>query len=320
MRRKAYYLVISLVLLAAGAAAAQTDGAQAEHLFREGKKLMAEGKYKSACDAFEGSYKKDPAVTTLMNLADCREKNEQYASAWGNFVEVGRQTARDAAMEGLHKSALQRASALEPRLSYLIINVPDDARVEGLTITRNGVEVDALEWNRDIPVDGGTYAIEGKAPAYEAWSTTVTVANFSDKQSVNVPRFHEALDSVETDGGEVRSGGSSKLAIGLWAVGAVALGGGLVFELKSGGTYDDAKASPDNAERHELTDQANSERRIGMALAGAGVVAVGVGTYVWFSRRHHADASGVEEEDDDDVTLAPSIDRGRAGLVVMGRF
>jgi len=55
---------------------------------------------------------------------------------------------------------------------------------------------------------------------------------------------------------------------------------------------------------------------IGPILAGAGVVAVGVGTYLWFHRRHEAARS----DDDDEVTWAPSVDRGRAGLVLMGRF
>src|SRR5690349_21623341 len=41
------------------------DSSVAERLFREGKKLMGEKKYAEACKAFEGSYRKDAAVTTL---------------------------------------------------------------------------------------------------------------------------------------------------------------------------------------------------------------------------------------------------------------
>lgn len=276
-------------LLSATETSAQPTTAQAEILFREGKKLMAEGNVAAACEAFEGSYKKDAAVSTLMNLADCREKNQQYASAWTHFVEAARKSALDPALSGLTASAKERAASVEARLSYLIINVPDDSRVEGLVITRDGVVVDPVEWNRDIPIDGGTYVVEAKAPAYEAWSATVTIENAKDKESVNVPRFQEALGGTRTpiSSGERPSSftGRRKLALGLGALGLAALGGGLAFELKSGGTYDDAKAAPTSDERRELTDQANGERDTAMIAGAVGVVALGASAYLWISGR-----------------------------------
>ena len=231
--------------LAAGPASAQPAQAQAEHLFREGKRLMGEGNIAAACDAFEGSYAKDPAVSTLLNLADCREKNQQYASAWGYFIEAGRKTRNKPDMAALNKTAEQRATGIEPRLSYLIINVPDEARVEGLTITRNGVAVDVIEWNRDVPVDGGTYRVEGKAPAFEPWSTTITVGNAKDKQSVNVPRFRNALPGADlsTDTPavtEVAPWYRDPLGWTLVGVGAAASAGGVAFLLQAGNAEDDA--------------------------------------------------------------------------------
>ncbi len=296
-------------------AAAQPTTAQAEVLFRDGKKLMAEGNIAAACEAFEGSYQKDAAISTLANLADCREQNQQYASAWAHFVEVARRARTATDLGELGTIAQQRAAALEAKLSYLIISVPDEAQVEGLVITKNGVVVDAVEWNRDLPVDGGTYEIIGKAPAYEAWSTKVTVENAKDKQSVNVPRFREAMGStpetVTPEGSTSSFTGKRKVAVGLWVLGVAGLGAGLTFELKSGSTFDDAKASPTNDERHELTDQANKERRIGVALAGAGVLAVGVGTYFWFSGKPKARES---------ISLVPQLGPDRAELVLLGRF
>ncbi len=300
--------------LAATTTSSQPATAQAEVLFREGKRLMQEGNIAAACEAFEGSFKKDASPSTLMNLADCREKNQQYASAWAHFVESARLSRLNPSLEGLARSAQERAAKVEARLSYLIINVPDESRVEGLTITRNGVVVDAVEWNRDIPVDGGTYAVEAKAPAYEAWSTKVTVENASDKESVNVPRFREALGgpSVTAPHGEEPSSftGKRKLALGLGAVGVVALGGGLAFELKSGSTYDDAQAAGTNDERHDLTDQANRERRIGIAAASVGAVAVGAGVYLWLAGK--PERSG--------VALVPELGAGRAWIHVTASF
>jgi hypothetical protein len=71
---------------------AQPAGAQAEVLFRQGRDLMAAGKIVEACGAFAESQKLEPAVTTLLNLASCREKNNNLASAWGLFLEAERET------------------------------------------------------------------------------------------------------------------------------------------------------------------------------------------------------------------------------------
>ena len=311
-------LIPCFVLLAAvlaSPAAAQPATAQAETLFREGKRLMSEGNYAAACEAFEGSFKKDGSPSTLMNLADCREKNQQYASAWAHFVETARLARKQADLGELARVASERAAAAEGKMSYLIISVPDEAKVEGLAITRNRVPIDPAEWNRDIPVDGGTYEIEGKAPAYESWFTKVTVGNAKDKQSVNVPRFREAIvaapkrDAAEESAS--RFTGKRKVAVALWAVGASGLGGGMALELKSRGTYDDAKKSDDNAERHELTDQANRERDVGTIAAGAGVVAIGVGVYLWVSGRPAERTS---------LAILPELGADRAGISVTGAF
>ena len=139
-------VLAAVVLVAAGSGRAAAQSAEAETLFRDGKKLMAKGQFAEACLAFEGSFKKDPAATTLLNLADCREKNGQLASAWGHFVEAARLARGQGAIE---KSARDRADALEPKLSYLVVAVPDDVRVDGLVVKRDGVPMDPAGTSQD---------------------------------------------------------------------------------------------------------------------------------------------------------------------------
>src|SRR5262245_28993804 len=100
--------LILLGVAAAAPASAQPAGAQAEALFRQGRELLAAGKVAEACTAFEESQKVDPAVTTLLNLASCREMNSQLATAWGLFIEAERQTraASDDPTQKLHEVAL----------------------------------------------------------------------------------------------------------------------------------------------------------------------------------------------------------------------
>src|SRR5688572_5007835 len=84
-------VVFAIVVALSGSAAADAK-AKAESLFRQGRELMAGGRYAEACAAFDSSQKYDPSTATLFNQADCREKNGQLATAWGLFVEAERQT------------------------------------------------------------------------------------------------------------------------------------------------------------------------------------------------------------------------------------
>src|SRR5215813_3345462 len=100
--------VIAVVfVLWCSAALAQPAGAQAEVLFRQGRDLLAAGKVAEACSAFEESQKLEPAVTTLLNLAGCREKLGQLATAWGMFLQAVRETraAPDDDKQQLHDLA-----------------------------------------------------------------------------------------------------------------------------------------------------------------------------------------------------------------------
>src|SRR5262249_22570772 len=122
----AFASILSPLLLSMRAAHAQPAGAEAEVLFDEGRKEMAAGRLAGACALFEQSQKLEPATTTLLNLADCREKHGELATAWGLFLDAERATrsATDAATHRLHEVAKQRADKLEARVSNLTISVP----------------------------------------------------------------------------------------------------------------------------------------------------------------------------------------------------
>lgn len=319
-------VLVSLLFVAT--AHAQSGSAQAEQMFRDGKRLMQEQKYAEACAAFEASQKLDPLPTTLLNLADCREKNGQYASAWGLFLEAERQTRGDSSQRAFAKTAKERAAKLEPRLSYLIINVPDESQVDGLTISRNGEPVEPLTWNRALPIDGGEYVIEGKAPGHEPWSTKVTVGAEKDKESVDVPRFKALPAPVlpEPDGGgsgdgggddpadviRVDEGGMSgkrKAAIGLGVGGVVAFGVAGFFELGARGTYDDALAAMDQTERDRLYDDAVSKRKLAIGVGAAGGVLVAGAVFLWVT----GGASG-DEQDETAFRITPSFGDDGVGV------
>lgn len=292
------WMVCGLVLAMAGSAWAQS--VEAESAFRDGKKLMAKGQYAEACDAFATSLRLAPGLATKMNLADCREKNGQLASAWGLFREVVIESRDDDAMASLAKVAKDRSDALEPRLSYLTISVPDESRVDGLVVSRNGVDLDSGLWNRAIPVDGGTYEIAAHAPAHEAWSTTVEIAAERGSETVDVPRFKELPVEAEPEPvAEERPivvvtqpsafTGRRKIAVVVGAFGVAALAAGGVLGWTARGLEDDAydvcpQASCDDAaEANALVARAETRARYANIGYGVGAAALIGAAVLWLT-------------------------------------
>ena len=183
-------LLLSLSLLsAARPAAAQpapADLAAAEALFNEAHRLLEAGKLDEACPRFLESHRLDPAAGTLLNLGDCYERAGLTASAWGAFQEalsLARRTA-DALRAA---EAERRASALEPRLSRLTIQVPAQPAPRDLQITRDGRQIGPGLWGTAVPVDPGEHAVEAGARGHETWRGKVTVPPGAGTTVITVP-------------------------------------------------------------------------------------------------------------------------------------
>ena len=293
-----------LAAIAWSPAASAQNPAEAEQLFQEGRRLLDAGRVAEACNVFDASYRLDPNVSTLVNLATCRERNGQLATAWAHFVAVANQTASRRDRAAVHARSTAQATAIEPRLSYLIVNVPDTSRVDGLVVTRDGVVLEPGAWNRSLPVDGGTYVIAGKAPGHEAWSTKVVVGRESDRKSVDVPRFHELAVTVEANAVKLDEerdddelpppletggpGGKRRAAIGVAAAGGLALVGAVLLDGSARSRYEDATREPDPVHQQSLYDSAVTRRHGAQVVAGVGIGCVATGVVLWMLDRRRA--------------------------------
>src|SRR5436305_8717571 len=95
MKRCAGILVLSgLVAVASLARAQGDDTATALSLFEEGKKLAAGGSYAEGCPKLLASYNLVQKIGTLLNLADCYERQGKTASAWARFTEAATMAER----------------------------------------------------------------------------------------------------------------------------------------------------------------------------------------------------------------------------------
>src|SRR5262249_37717384 len=73
------------------------------------------------------------------------------------------------------KIAKTRADSLEAKLPKLVVRVPDDARVPGLVVKRDGDPLDTSSFGAAVPVDPGAHVVEASAPGYKTHRVEVSV-------------------------------------------------------------------------------------------------------------------------------------------------
>ena len=290
-RRIAIVLVAALLVAALPVAAQSTDRATAEALFREAKRLMAKRNFAEACPKLAESQKLDPQGGTLLNLAVCHAREGKTASAWSEFQEA-LALAREAKRNDRILLAKRELAKLSPRLSHLIIEVPESARVKGLEVRRDDTAMGEATFGVAIPVDPGEFAISAKAPGFEPWQTTVTVDE-AQRSSVTVPRLTplpppppKPKKPPEPKPSESADDGSSQRLAGyvVGGAGLIALGVGGYFGIRA---VSKASESDDHCNGNlcdprglELNDEADTAATISNVAVGIGIVGVGVGTYL----------------------------------------
>jgi hypothetical protein len=241
----------------------------------------------------------------MIRLGACRETQGRLASAWSAYKD-SLTRVKDPKKKAIAEAKVKE---LEPRLSYLTVLVPDESRVDGLEIKRNGAALDPALWNRAAPVDGGTYTISGQAPGHEAWTTTVEVAVEADTASVEVPKFKELRTLVETPppppdddppdgppdgppgGPPGMFTGQRKIAVAVGAVGVLAVVGGALLGMQAGSLEDDAfRLCPDPevpcddaAEAQAALDKAQGRALFANVAFGVGAAAVIGAAVLWFT-------------------------------------
>ncbi len=165
--------------------------AAAKTLFDQGQRLMDDKKFSDACAKFRASNDQVAKVGTLLNLADCYEKNDQNASAWGTYndaIGLGRRQGRPEYEEFAKKKALD----LEPNLLRVTVVVPHEVEAVGLTITRDRVKLDDGAWGVPIPVDPGKHLFEANAPGKLPWKGEIEITPEKKLSEITIGKMEDA--------------------------------------------------------------------------------------------------------------------------------
>lgn len=315
-----------IVLAFAGSAAAQQPNPQSERLFKEGRELADQGKFKEACEKFEQSLELDPAIGTQLNYANCHEKQGHNARAWRLFdsaADAEKITNPDRA-----KFARGRADALLPKVGVVILKLatPD---APTLTVSIAGRTVKPAPVITEI-VDPGDVEISVTARAAQPFARTEKVAA-GKTVTLEVP----ALAAAAPVGGGVADGGGTPvgidtgergprrksrvmLAYGVGAAGAASLVVGVALGLKARSDYNaefgnGCEERPDGPPlcfddpSIKAQNDAISLAKVGTVFGVGGLVLVGAGAVLFLTAPR-------------DVAVTPTATASSAGISVVGRF
>jgi hypothetical protein len=326
-RARPLALVIALV---ASPSLARAQSADAEALFREGKRLLKQGKLAEGCDKIAASERMETSVGTLLNLGDCREKLGQLASAWAAFREAEAMAKRAGNDEKRLAEARRRALAIEPKLPTLEVHVAQ--RIPGMTVKRGDDTIDAGAWNTAVPVDPGNYTIVVEAPGKKPWRTQVVVDMRTTRRAVvNVPVLEAApapvvatppppaettvrVEQPTTTKRIVPTWSTTRgVAVAVLVVGAGALGAGAYFGVHARDLADRSdERCPEvmcgDPEALRLNERARtSATRANIAFGTAAVAAAGA-TVLWFLGKPDAE-----------TVVSPTVSGG-VGVSISGRL
>ena len=285
-------LLLALLLLSFPAASrAQADASSrtlAVQLFDEAEALIGKGQVAQACPKYAESYRLDPQLGALIYLAECYEKNQQLASAWGSYREADELARKRGDARGEH--ARQRAEALEPRLSYLVIQVPVGARLPGLEVLRDGTAVAPVLWGQPAAIDSGAHSIQVRAPGYKSWQKDLTIAEGARSTPIEVPKLvRDATAPAGRNSNASRPASSRRIAaIAVGGLGIVGIGVGGFFGLSAQASLSDSKAECNDQNYctprgDELAHSAKSKAVVSTITTGAGVAALATAAILWFT-------------------------------------
>ena len=285
--------------------AAQTDleRATARETADAGRAQFDAGHYAEAIDSFTRAQQLVAAPPHLLYIARAEAKLGRLVEAHENYLKITRETLPPKppkAFTEAVRAAEREIEAVDARLAYVTIAFKG-APASGVSVQMDRVTLPSAMVGIPFPVDPGSHAFQASGTSAQSAPVTVTLSE-GEKETVTLtlhaiaapppPPVAEngptkvtsepppVADSAHSSGSGLRV--ASYVALG---VGAVGLGVGGYFLVKSSNTRDSANSAfnacdpgctaPQISQIGSTDAQADQQRNVGIgALVGGGVVAI----------------------------------------------
>ncbi|HET7538726.1 MAG TPA: hypothetical protein VFK05_02605 [Polyangiaceae bacterium] len=305
--------------------------AGAQLLDAEGTALLDKRQLEAACPKLEQSFRIKPGTGVLLRLALCQELSGKWASALASYLEAIRR-AEAAGDQQLVRLAKKRAAALQPRLSYLTVDLdPSLQDVSGLRVSCDGTPLAPATLGTDLPLDPGPHSIEAVASGRKRFEQTVVVNDEGKRYAVTVllPLETVALEPAAASEpprappNPEQSSWSTQRTLALVAggVGIAGITAGTFLGLAAGSRMQRARGlcsdgqSGCSDEALALQDQAGGFA-LGSTIAfGVGAAGLVGGIGLWLTAPNHS-----ERPRDARVRVVPIIGIGSGGIQAVGTW
>ena len=315
---------MSVVVLGCLAAVAHADQPQsdADRLFEEGRKLLADNHPDEACAKFNEAIKLDPdAPGVLLNLGLCNEKLGKYRTALVWFRKAQTRSTESNLPE-YAKAASDHTTTLAAKVARVNIQFTEPPSTD--TKVRIDGELVAADDYTHAEVDPGHHALDAGAPGKKIVHEEFDVKPTPDGQNgETITLTPIALVAGENTVIVDRGKGRRKLAWGMAIGGGVlmAASGLLAWHEKSvycdqfkSGTCDTPTADNLNGTgaRANANRAYNLTAWVATPMFAVGAAAVGVGIALYFT--------APAKERIDRTVMVPVVAPDQVGWAVSGRF
>ncbi len=284
------------IFLLAGAAWAQDGGSAikdaSDIVFNEGVELASKKEYAKAAERFRKAIALRDTLGARIELAKCYDELGKVASALEQWRYVQTEAAKEPdnpKAQRRKKLASEAIPALEPRLSTIVLEVPESlGKMTGFLIKLDKEPVAAVHWGQTIPADVGDHALEVMALDQVPWRKTLRVN--AEKETVRIRIDPPWTTMTESNGGGswdhtsssgLRIAGGIGIGLGLAGLGIGGLFGGLAIA-RNNASNDGHCDAQDRCNRtgYDLRKEALSFSTVSTAAAIAGGVVLTAGVVV----------------------------------------
>lgn len=306
--------------VSAKAHAQGADPAAAEALYKSGLELSDAGDKKGACAKFDASLALNVAVTTLVQIARCRESEGRLTEALVTYkraATLNQDTESESRRTALEQVIREGQSALGARVPRLTITVSPVG--EGLRVTRDGVALPLAALGEAIPTDPGPHELVVESPGFSPERRSLRLAEgASETLAITLSPSRPAAPPPATGPAPAPA---AERPLWPWLVGGAGLalvGAGVAFRVDQSAA--EARLEEEcGAERlcdpasdyDPADDNARKDRDFALFLGLSGVGLGALGVAVWGL------ATG-DEAPSSAVRLTPHVGARGAGLVLEG--
>ncbi|MET0793704.1 MAG: hypothetical protein ABW061_19445 [Polyangiaceae bacterium] len=310
------FLVPGALLLIAAGAHAQTDleRATARDAANSGRTAFDAGQYEKAIDSFSRAESLVHAPPHLLFLARSQAKLGKLVAAHETYLKITRETLKPNAPKAFsdaQAAAEQELPAVDARLPYVTVTL-QGAPADGVTVHMDSTALPPAMIGIPLPADPGQHVFEASGAA-TGDPVTVTFAEAA-KQSVVLKVHSTGLPAagasapvaapagptnadasngspLTADTSQIKGSGLRIASYVSFGVGAVGLGVGTLFLLKSKSSDDDAgklfdqcvaisrsgDCGPIRQQYESKTSDVESQKNVGIASLIVGGVGVAAG-------------------------------------------